>query len=38
MNTLHDMPLAAADLTSYRAHGRFGYIMIGAKDHNGAWR
>ena len=38
MNTLQNMPLAAAGLISYRAQGRFGYIMIGAKDHNDAWR
>jgi hypothetical protein len=31
-----DRPLAAHGLTSYRYKGRFGWIMIGAKDHEGA--
>jgi hypothetical protein len=31
-----DRPLAARGLTSYRYKGRFGWIMIGAKDHEGA--
>jgi hypothetical protein len=30
---IHDRPLAAPGFTSYRARGRFGFIMIGAKDH-----
>ena len=32
MNDLHNRPLAAKGLISYRAKGRYGYIMIGAKD------
>jgi hypothetical protein len=35
---LHDKPLAAVGLTSYRARGRYGWITIGAKDHAGALR
>lgn len=38
MILIHDRPLAAAGLTSYRACGRYGWIMIGAKDHADAWR
>jgi hypothetical protein len=34
---LHDRPLAAKGLISYRAKGRYGYIMIGAKDDSDAW-
>ncbi|MDP9155318.1 MAG: hypothetical protein M3O74_13820 [Pseudomonadota bacterium] len=34
----HDLPLAAAGLTSYRCKGRYGWIMIGAKDHDDAMR
>jgi hypothetical protein len=34
---MHDRPLAAAGLTSYRCRGRYGWIMIGAKDDNDAW-
>jgi hypothetical protein len=34
----HDKPLAAAGLTSYRCQGRYGWIMIGAKDHADAMR
>lgn len=30
------MPLAAKGLISYRYKGRFGWIMIGAKDDNDA--
>lgn len=33
---LTDKPLAAPGLTSYRCKGRFGWIMIGAKDHEDA--
>jgi hypothetical protein len=29
---MHDRPLAIKGLTSYRAKGRYGYIMIGARD------
>jgi len=31
-----DRPLAAPGLTSYRYRGRYGWIMIGAKDDAGA--
>lgn len=31
-----DKPLAAAGLKSYRYKGRYGHIMIGAKDHSDA--
>lgn len=31
-----DRPIAAPGLTSYRCKGRFGWIMIGAKDHEDA--
>lgn len=34
---LHDKPLADKGLISYRAKGRYGYIMIGAKDDKDAW-
>ena len=33
-----DKPLAAPGLTSYRYRGRYGWIMIGAKDNPGALR
>jgi len=33
-----DKPLADHGLTSYRYRGRYGWIMIGAKDHNDALR
>ena len=29
-------PCAAAGLTSYRCRGRYGWIMIGARDHEDA--
>ncbi len=32
MNNYWDRPCAAHGLTSYRYRGRFGWIMIGAKD------
>ena len=35
---VHDRPLAAEGLISYRAKGRYGFIMIGARDHADAWR
>jgi hypothetical protein len=35
---LHDRPLAARGLTSYRLRGPYGYIMIGARDHEEAMR
>lgn len=31
-----DRPMAAAGLTSYRYRGRYGWIMIGAKDRHDA--
>lgn len=34
----HDRPCAAAGLTSYRYRGRFGWIMIGARDLGDALR
>ena len=37
MVLLHDRPLAAKGLTSYRIIGRYGYIMIGARDEAHAW-
>ena len=36
--SLHDKPLAAHGLTSYRYQGRYGFIMIGAKDDGDALR
>jgi len=33
-----DKPCAARGLTSYRARGPFGWIMIGASDHADAMR
>jgi hypothetical protein len=38
MLDLQNKPLAAAGLTSYRCKGRYGYIMIGARDHAEAHR
>ena len=35
---LCDKPLAAKGLISYRYQGRYGWIMIGAKDHEDALR
>jgi hypothetical protein len=35
---LHDQPLAAEGLVSYRAKGPYGWIMIGARDDTEAWR
>lgn len=35
---LHDRPMAAPGLTSYRLRGPYGWIMIGATDHDGAMR
>lgn len=34
----HDKPLAVSGLTSYRYQGRYGWIMIGAKDNDEALR
>ena len=34
----HDKPCAAHGLTSYRYKGRYGWIMIGARDDAGALR
>lgn len=36
--TAHNRPCAAPGLTSYRARGRYGFIMIGATDAADAWR
>ncbi len=33
---MHDRPLAAKGLTSYRCKSRYGWIMIGANDHDDA--
>jgi len=33
---LTDKPLAVTGLTSYRCQGRYGWIMIGAKNHEDA--
>lgn len=35
---LHNKPLAAEGLLSYRYRGRYGWIMIGATDTNDALR
>lgn len=32
MRTMTDRPLAAAPFNSYRYRGRYGFIMIGARD------
>jgi hypothetical protein len=34
----YELPLAAPGLTSYRAEGRYGFVMIGAVDDADAWR
>ena len=36
--SLHDKPLAAHGLTSYRYKSRYGFVMIGAKDDEDALR
>lgn len=38
MCVAHDKPLAAPGLTSYRCRSRWGWIMIGATDHDDAMR
>lgn len=38
MTDLTNRPLAAPGLISYRCKGRFGWIMIGATDHDNAMR
>lgn len=38
MSNLCDKPMAIANLISYRYRGRYGWIMIGAKDDNDALR
>lgn len=38
MTDIHDRPLAAPGLTSYRLKGRYDWIMIGATDHEDAMR
>jgi hypothetical protein len=35
---MHERPLADKGLTSYRCRNRFGWTMIGAKDHEDAMR
>lgn len=35
---LNERPLGVPGLTSYRCQGPFGWIMIGAKDHDDAFR
>lgn len=35
---MHDKPLAARGLISYRCKSRYGWIMIGATDHDDAMR
>ena len=35
--SMHDKPMAAKGLLSYRIKGPYGYIMIGAKDNDDAW-
>lgn len=35
---MHDKPLAAPGFTSYRCKNRFGWTMIGARDHVEALR
>lgn len=35
---MNNCPMAAPGLTSYRCKGRYGWIMIGAKDHADAMR
>lgn len=36
--SFHNKPCAASGLTSYRYKGRFGWVMIGAKDDADALR
>lgn len=36
MTATHDKPLAVEGLASYRCKGPFGWIMIGARDHEDA--
>lgn len=38
MTAIQNRPLAAAGLTSYRYRGRYGFVMIGARDHADALR
>ena len=38
MMAIHDRPMAAHGLTSYRLRGRYGWIMIGATNHADAMR
>lgn len=38
MSALEDRPLAAPGLISYRYKGRYGWIMIGARDEADALR
>lgn len=36
MTAMHNRPLAAPGLTSYRCKSPYGWVMIGAKDHDDA--
>jgi hypothetical protein len=38
MIAIHDRPMAAHGFLSYRYKGRYGWIMVGAKDHLDALR
>jgi len=38
MTAIQNRPLAASGLTSYRYVGRYGYVMIGARDDADALR
>jgi hypothetical protein len=38
MTAVHDRPLAAPGLKSYRYRGRYGWIMVGALDDHDALR
>jgi len=38
VTNFYDRPMAAHGLTSYRLRGRYGWIMIGARDHADAMR
>lgn len=38
MSDFHNRPCAVAGLTSYRYRGRYGFVMIGARDDDDAIR
>jgi len=38
LSNLQNLPLASQGLTSYRCRGTYGWIMIGAHDHEDAFR